>query len=187
MPTSKANQYPLNWVTCSEAQTLASKASTNGRTGSLMFGIQWDLVQKYIEAKSVAQGVAIEMIQSQLKTNSTSIGNYKSSKYNITNTSAQYLTNNGSTWLQAPYDKNGNNATLLTTGSIMGFAKQNIFDLAGNVWEWTLENSNVSSQPCVIRGGSYESSVSSEISINSRSNNTATQSYWSIGFRVTIF
>ena len=187
MPTSKANQYPLNWVTCSEAQTLASKASTNGRTGSLMFGIQWDLVQKYIEAKSVAQGVAIEMIQSQLKTNSTSIGNYKSSKYNITNTSAQYSTNNGSTWLQAPYDKNGNNATLLTTGSIMGFAKQNIFDLAGNVWEWTLENSNVSSQPCVIRGGSYESSVSSEISINSRSNNTATQSYWSIGFRVTIF
>ena len=62
-----------------------------------------------------------------------------------------------------------------------------IFDLAGNVWEWTLENSNVASQPTVIRGGSYESSASAEISVNSRSNNTSTQSYWSIGFRMTIF
>ena len=67
------------------------------------------------------------------------------------------------------------------------FGKQNILDLAGNVWEWTLENSNISSQPCVIRGGSYESSASSELSVNSRSNNTSTQSYWSIGFRITIF
>ena len=187
VPVSQANQYPLNWVTCSEAQTLANKASVNGHVGSLMFGIQWDLVQKYIEAKAVAQGTAIGTIQYQLKTNSTALGNYKESKYNITNTSAQYSTNNGSTWLPAPYDKSGTNSVLLTTGAIVGFAKQNIFDLAGNVWEWTLENSNVEAQPCVIRGGSYESSDSSEISVNSRSNNTANQSYWSIGFRVTIF
>lgn len=186
-PTSKANQYPLNWVTCSEAQTLASKVSANGHSGSLMFGIQWDLVQKYIESKSVSQGVAIGTIQSQLKTNSTAIGNYKASKYNITNTNAQYSLNNGSRWLQAPYNKNESESTLLTTGTIVGFAKQNIFDLAGNVWEWTLENSNLVSQPCVIRGGSYESNASSDISVNSRSNNISSQSYWSIGFRVTIF
>ena len=187
VPMSKANQYPLNWVTCTEAQTLASKASTNGHSGSLMFGIQWDLVQKYIEVKSVAQGTAIGTIQSQLKTNSTDWGNYKASKYNISNTSAQYSLNNGSTWLQAPYDKSAAGSTLLTTGTIVGFAKQGIFDLGGNVWEWTLENSNVSGQPCVIRGGAYESSNSTDISVNSRSNNTSTQAYWSIGFRVTIF
>ena len=186
-PMSQADKYPINWVTCSDAQTLASKASINGYSGSLPFGIQWDLVQKYIEAKAVAQGTAIGTIQSQLINNSTSWGNYRSSIYNIVSNSAQYSTNNGSEWLQAPYNKTSAGSTLLTTGANTAFGKQNILDLAGNVWEWTLENSNISSQPCVIRGGSYESSASSELSVNSRSNNTTTQTYWSIGFRITIF
>lgn len=187
IPMSQANQYPINWITCSDAQTLASKASINGYSGSLPFGIQWDLVQKYIEAKAVEQGTAIGTIQSQLINNSTSWGNYRSSIYNVVSNSAQYSTNNGSEWLQAPYNKTSAGSVLLSTGANTTFGKQNILDLAGNVWEWTLENSNISSQPCVIRGGSYESSASSELSVNSRSNNTSTQSYWSIGFRMTIF
>ena len=187
IPMSQANQYPLNRVTCSQAQTLANKASTNGYSGSLLFGIQWDLVQKYIESKAVAQGTAIGTIQSQLINNSTSWGNYRSSIYNIVSNSAQYSTNNGSEWLQTPYNKTSASSVLLSTGANTTFGRQNIFDLAGNVWEWTLENSNISSQPCVIRGGSCESSAASEISVNSRSNNTSTQSYWSIGFRITIF
>lgn len=187
VPMSQPNQYPINWVTCSQAQTLASKTSTNGYSGSLLFGIQWDLVEKYIEAKAVAQGTAIGTIQSQLINNSTSWGNYRSSTYNIVNNSAQYSTNNGSQWLQAPYNKTSAGSVLLSTGANTDFGKQNIFDLAGNVWEWTLENSNIGSQPCVIRGGSYESSASSELTVNTRSNNTSTQTYWSIGFRITIF
>ena len=187
VPMSQPNQYPINWVTCSQAQTLASKASTNGYSGSLLFGIQWDLVEKYIEAKAVAQGTAIGTIQSQLINNSTSWGNYRSSTYNIVNNSAQYSTNNGSQWLQAPYNKTSAGSVLLSTGANTAFGKQNILDLAGNVWEWTLENSNIGSQPCVIRGGSYESSASSELTVNTRSNNTSTQTYWSIGFRITIF
>ena len=186
-PMSQADKYPINWVTCSDAQTLASKASINGYSGSLPFGIQWDLVQKYIEAKAVAQGTAIGTIQSQLINNSTSWGNYRSSTYTIVNEGAQYSLNNGSQWSPAPYNKTSAGSTLLTTGANTAFGKQNILDLAGNVWEWTLENSNISSQPCVIRGGSYESSASSELSVNSRSNNTTTQTYWSIGFRITIF
>ena len=187
VPMSQANQYPINWVTCSDAQTLASKASINEYSGSLPFGIQWDLVQKYIEAKAVSQGTEIGTIQSQLINNSTSWGNYRSSTYTIVNEGAQYSLNNGSQWSPAPYNKTSAGSTLLTTGANTAFGKQNILDLAGNVWEWTLENSNISSQPCVIRGGSYESSASSELSVNSRSNNTTTQTYWSIGFRITIF
>lgn len=186
-PMSQADKYPINWVTCSDAQTLASKVSINGYSGSLPFGIQWDLVQKYIEAKAVSQGTEIGTIQSQLINNSTSWGNYRSSTYTIVNEGAQYSLNNGSQWSPAPYNKTSAGSTLLTTGANTAFGKQNILDLAGNVWEWTLENSNISSQPCVIRGGSYESSASSELSVNSRSNNTTTQTYWSIGFRITIF
>lgn len=183
---SQANKYPLNWVTCSEAQTLASQAGTNGHTGSLMFGIQWDLVEKYIESKAVSQGTAIGTIQSQLKTDSTSWGNYSSTLYNITNEGAQYSTNNGSTWIVAPYDKTSEGTTLLTTGSIATFRKQNIFDLAGNVWEWTLEYSANTGTPCTIRGGSYESS-STENNANYRNNGNTAFSYYSIGFRVTIY
>ena len=183
---SQANKYPLNWVTCSEAQTLASQAGTNGHTGSLMFGIQWDLVEKYIESKAISQGTAIGTIQSQLKTDSTSWGNYSSTLYNITNESAQYSTNNGSTWIVAPYDKTSEGTTFLTTGSIATFRKQNIFDLAGNVWEWTLEYSANTGTPCTIRGGSYESS-STENNANYRNNGNTAFSYYSIGFRVTIY
>ena len=186
-PKSQANKYPLNYVTCSEAQTLAAKASSGtGRTSSLMFGIQWDLVQKYIETKAVSQGTAIATIQSQLKTNSTSWGNYNSSLYNITNENAQYSTNNGSTWIAAPYEKTSAGNTFLTTGSSGSFSKQGISDLAGNVWEWTLEYSSNTSNPCTIRGGAYESS-STENNMNCRSNSYGTFSYYSIGFRVTIY
>ena len=185
-PKSQANKYPLNWVTCSEAQILASKAGVNGHSGSLMFGIQWDLVQKYIEAKAVAQGTAIGTIQSQLKTNSASWGNYNSSLYNITNGNAQYSMNNGSTWLPSPLDKTSADKILLTTKASDTFAKQNIFDLAGNVWEWTLEYSSTASTPCTIRGGSYDS-TSAESNSNYRNNGNTVFSYYSIGFRVTIY
>ena len=185
-PKSQANKYPLNWVTCSEAQTLASKASVNGHSGSLMFGIQWDLVQKYIEAKAVTQGTAIGTIQSQLITNSTSWGNYSSSKYNITNENAQYSMNNGTTWLPSPLDKTSTEDILLTTKASNSFAKQNIFDLAGNVWEWTLEYSSKASTPCTIRGGSYDSTLA-ESKANYRNNGNTTFSYYSVGFRVTIY
>ena len=185
-PKSQANKYPLNWVTCSEAQTLASKAGVNGHSGSLMFGIQWDLVQKYIETKAVAQGTAIGTIQSQLITNSTSWGNYNSSLYNITNGNAQYSTNKGLTWLPSPLDKTSTGNILLTTKASNSFAKQNIFDLAGNVWEWTLEYSSKTSTPCTIRGGSYDS-TSTENNANYRNNGNTTFSYYSVGFRVTIY
>ena len=185
-PKSQANKYPLNWVTCSEAQTLASKASVNGHSGSLMFGIQWDLVQVYIQNKAVTQGTAIGTIQSQLKTNSTSWGNYSSSMYNITNANAQYSTNNGSTWLPSPLDKTSTGNILLTTKASDSFAKQNIFDFAGNVWEWTLEYSSKTSTPCTIRGGSYDS-ASAENNANYRNNGNSTFSYYSVGFRVTIY
>lgn len=185
-PKSQANLYTLNWVTCSEAQTLANKVSTNGHTGSLMFGIQWDLVEKYIESKAVSQGTAIGTIQSQLMTNSTSWGNYSSTLYDITNESAKYSINNGSTWLPAPYNKTSSGTTFLTTRATDAFGKQNIFDLAGNVWEWTLEYSANTENPCTIRGGSYDSS-SSENNANYRNNGYGTFSYYSIGFRVTIY
>ena len=40
IPVIKQNAYPYNYVTCSQAQTLASKMESGKYTSSLMFGVQ---------------------------------------------------------------------------------------------------------------------------------------------------
>ncbi len=51
IPYIKQNMIPYNYVTCSQAQTLSKQLETGGKQSSLMFGIQWDLVLKFIEEK----------------------------------------------------------------------------------------------------------------------------------------
>ena len=67
--------YPYNWVTCSQAEDLAEGLATGGKTSTLMFGIQWDLVMKYLETKGVSE--------SELKTNSGSWGNYRDVEFQV--------------------------------------------------------------------------------------------------------
>ena len=45
------------------------------------------------------------------------------------------------------------NGLLLTTGASSKNMKMNIYDLAGNVYEWTLEKSNNVLVPCTSRTG----------------------------------
>ena len=92
-PVIKQNAYPYNYVTCSQAQTLASNMESGNYTSSLMFGVQWDLVLKYLETKGTAQA--------DLKTNSTSWGNYYNNLWNITNANSKYAPN-GSIWRSCP-------------------------------------------------------------------------------------
>lgn len=128
-PVIKSNVYPYNWVTCPQASTIASRLSQTGYTSSLMFGIQWDLVLKYLETKGANS--------ESLKADSTLYGNYKNNTYTLTNESARY--NQSSTgWLTAiPYQKLENTEVLVTSGANSGFCIQNIYDLAGNLSEWT--------------------------------------------------
>ena len=65
----KPNMYPYNYVKRDEAQTLAQKMDYGDCKGSLIFGIQWDLVLKYIETKEPDQ-------KTNLISDSTTIGNY---------------------------------------------------------------------------------------------------------------
>ena len=149
IPVIKPNAYPYNYVTCSQAQTLASGMVKSGDyTSSLMFGVQWDLVLKYLETKGTAQA--------DLKTNSTNWGNYRNNLWNITNTNLKYSDNYGKSWTSGAYGaKSPNSSILLSIGASDTFAKQGIYDLAGNVWEWTLEYASGTGIPCICRGGGY--------------------------------
>ena len=177
-PVIKQNAYPYNYVTCSQAQTLANSMESGSHTSSLMFGVQWDLVLKYLETKGTAQA--------DLKTDSTSIGNYYDNLWEITNENSKYAPN-GSGWTSGAYGKkDSNKSVVLSTGASETFSKQGIYDIAGNVWEWTLEYTARSSNPCAGRGGNcnYDGSI---VPAARRGNNVTTGYYGDIGFRLSLY
>ena len=177
-PVIKQNAYPYNYVTCSQAQTLASNMEHGDRTTSLMFGVQWDLTLKYLETKGTSQA--------DLKTDSTNWGNHSNSVWNITNANLKYAPN-GSGWTNATEkSKTSNERILLSTGASESFSKMGIYDLAGNELEWTLEYTSRTNSPCAGRGGGYYSSGSS-YPASYRYSNYTTILYGNIGFRLALY
>ena len=162
IPVIKQNAYPYNYVTCSQAQTLANNMESGNHTSSLMFGVQWDLVLKYLETKGTSQV--------DLKTDSTSWGNYINNAWNITNSNSKYAIYDDKLenfdWTSGAYGiKDSDTMVLLSTGASDDFSKQGIYDLAGNVFEFTLEHVNLISRAaiessCAIRGGACNSNGS---------------------------
>ena len=149
-PVTKADAYPYTYVTRTQAQNLASNVNSGTKTSSLMFGVQWDLVLAFMHNKG-------NIADSTLTSNSTTIGNYNDNLWTIKNANAQYSTNYGSTFTACPnpFKKETSSSILLTTGADSSFSVQNIYDIAGNVWEWTLEKTSYAYSPCADRGGEF--------------------------------
>lgn len=154
-PLIQRDKYPYNFVTCSQAQTLAKQLSTEGKQASLMFGIQWDLVLKFIEEKGAKT-------QDELKKDSSSWGNYENVSFDVNREQGLYTTSpdtSGSWNTTSNYTK-PTSKVLLTTGATDRNSALGIYDLAGNVCEWTLENSTRTNYPCASRGGYWDRSGS---------------------------
>ena len=190
---SQADRIPYNYVYCSEAQTLASAMSTDSnKTSSLLFGIQWDLTCKFIETKA-------KLPVKDIKTDSTSWGNYRNCP--ITLTRGRYNispADSSSVWKKFSVDTNNyvigsqtsineNYMQLLTTGASNQTNRMNIYDFAGNEWEWTLEKTSDTDNPCAYRGGSFYDWPSSDYPASYRNNNITTLSSYTISFRSTLY
>ena len=184
---SQPDMYPFNYVTCSQAQTLASAMSTDSnKTSSLMFGIQWDLVCKYLEGKD---GLA----KADINSDSYSWGNYANSP--ITNLGGKYAIYSQSSdtlgaWNPIPdgYTKPSSgteNRVLLSTGASEYTKKMNIYDFAGNEWEWTLEKTSYTNGPCAGRGGDYDNGSDGPASY--RVNSTTSDSNNIVSFRPSLY
>ena len=182
-PLSKANAYPYTYVTRTQAQNLASNVNSGTKTSSLMFGVQWDLVLAFM-SKDTSKITSTDV----LTEDSATIGNYEDNLWTIKNAKAQYSRNFESTFTACsnPFKKESYSSILLTTGADSSFSVQNIYDIAGNVWEWTLENTSDTSSPCAKRGGCFSISGSSYPAASHFSHGTTTADSIQ-GFRVTLW
>ena len=195
-PLSKENLYPYTYVTRTQAKVLAEQVESGSYISSLMFGVQWDLVLKYIQTKKEA---TVTDIKTKLNSNSIPIGNYYNSEFTLNRGKfAQYnalskwydfnsedITSlvTGSKKKEQSSDENG---ILLTTGATEATNLQNIYDMAGNVWEWTLEKTYGDDYPCAYRGGSYRYD-GSLIPASHRDGDDASSRGSRIGFRVSLY
>ena len=197
-PVSKADAYPYTYVTRTQAQNLASNVNSGTKTSSLMFGVQWDLVLAFM-SKDTSKITSTD----DLTKNSITIGNYMDSTFQLSQT-GKYATmsnyNLRSTWNPSTtsttnfVDTSRNkiaqssegNGILVTTGTSETNKVMNIYDIAGNVWEWTLEKTSNTSGPCTCRGGSFNGAGSSGPAAV-RGINSPDSSSYGIGFRVSLF
>ena len=176
---SQKDTIPYNWIYCGEAQSLAEEmVPDSDYTSSLMFGIQWDLVCKFLEMKG-------GLTTADVNFNSSSWGIFNSTERLITSKKAK---KSGTPWSVVAEVENIN-GIWLTAGASDDTKKMNIYDFAGNIWEWTLERAiGYDSSPCVCRGGSYYySGYDSPASYRSFNGVTANIYLIRIGFRSTFF
>ena len=178
-PVSKADAYPYTWVTRTQAQNLASNVNSGTKTSSLMFGVQWDLILAFMHTKG-------NVSNNEINENSVNLGNYRDNIWNITNKNAKYSVEDGNNYINCPYEKKQAENILLTTGSSEKFAHMNIYDIAGNVWEYTLENTGEANRPCSLMGSYYK--YNGSVTVSTRQYLVATNyNFYDLGFRIVIY
>ena len=197
-PVTKADAYPYTYVTRTQAQNLASNVNSGTKTSSLMFGVQWDLVLAFMHNKGKIADIT-------LTSNSTTIGNYYNSTFDLNRGKYAQYGQLGNPWknfdsalgsivvsnettgkMKKTEQSSDSNSILITTGGTEQSKVMNIYDIAGNVWEWTLEKTSITINPCAYRGGSY-SYAGSNGPAAYRNYTSTDGSYDSVGFRVSLF
>ena len=181
VPVSKADVYPYTYVTRTQAKVLAEKVNSGSYTSSLMFGVQWDLILAFMHNKG-------NIDDNVLISDSSSIGNYKNNLWNIADTKTKYSADMGKNFFACPYTKTTNSSVLLTTGANINFLVQNIYDISGNVWEWTLEYSADTSYPYTSRGGDFnDDGTLYSTAYRNILHSTNSKYLTAFGFRVSLF
>ena len=162
----KAGQAPYNYIKYTDAKKLAEGFSTKQGYTS----VKSKLVSSY------AWDTAIAFIQ---KTNSD-YGRRSSEEGNYYDSPTFNYTGIADTEKNKQTKANGT-GTLIPTGQTT--AVNNIYDMGGNVYEWTTESCSDTNYPYVFRGGSYRQ-YSNPAGGRVVSNNS---SDGDLGFRLTLF
>ena len=140
-----------------KAKNFATEKGYTSVTSTLIYGVQWDAIMQWIDPGYKNEDGTL----TSFVADSTGKGNYDEDA-------------NTNPW-------KGN---LTTTGASEDYGVKNIYDLAGNVWEWTMEAYNTDNR--VNRGGScyYTGSL---YPASDRFNYDPSSSYGGVGFRLTLY
>ena len=148
-----------------------------GVISTLCYGVQWDATLAFIGDENYYK-------------NSTTKGNYKNNAWTITRETAKYTASpeSDTTWTSISSETNktktktASESILLTTGASEDFKTKNIYDLAGNVYEWTNEARSTTYR--VSRGGHYNGA---NRPASSHGFNYPNNCHCSIGFRPVLY
>ena len=145
------------------AVRFARDYSYSGVNTHLMYGVEWDIILKNI--------VSIDKYQDT--PDSSKWGNYKMSE------NLQYIDNDGETKIKAKDE-----VKLFLTGGCEQTKNFNIYDLAGNLMEWTQESTGGNTR--VVRGGNYVSELGCNVSVRTPlPEDSAPEN--AIGFRIAMY
>ena len=163
---------PWNLISYTNAKKVAESYVNNINVKSgLVTGTQWDSVAKWVENAGY-----------DVSSNSTSWGNY------YTNTSVavtgRYSTSRSNThvWQTGTFSKSGNKALFTGTGIYETAKSNNIYDLAGNMYEWTAEQY---SNNFIVRAGSGDYGSTDPVAF--RDSVGASYTHYVLGFRVVLY
>ena len=160
--TIKANQAPYNYVTRTQAVSLAegfaTKQGYKAKT-KLVSSYAWDTTMAFLQNVNSDYGSSSEE------------GNYSDTKFSYTDITGASKT------------KEKKSSVLVPTGQTTPVC--NIYDMGGNIYEWTTESYSDTSNPYARRGGGY-SNFFADGPTGSRSNRSDI-AYDVSGFRLTLF
>ena len=188
-PLSKAGVVPWNFISWTQAQSnsIRMKANDDYVTSGLITGTQWDVMLNKIYTSDNTKSLI----------SSGTWGNYYDSE-NFTYY-GRYATYNSSTTKLSAFSTsmatgtdNKNTYTLLTTGATDRNKGYNIYDVAGNLWEWTEETSFYggranSIQYRELRGGSCGINGSLGPACYRAGNYAEGNIFNNVGFRVVLY
>ena len=159
--TIKANQAPYNYVTRTQAVSLAEGFSTKqgykAKT-KLVSSYAWDTTIAFLQKVNSDYGERSE-------------GNYREIAFSYTDITG------------ASQTKSSSSSVLIPTGQTTPVC--NIYDMGGNVLEWTTESCSYKFSPYAMRGGDGSGKFAHDAA-GYRINNPG-DAYGNVGFRLTLF
>ena len=178
--TLKAGEIPYYHVDYETALKLSnSMYNTDYVQSGLVTGTMWDAMMKFIADND------------DTVVTSSDWGNYTNGNVTYTEGKGRYATvNSGNGAMTSAFTKSNGayNYGIKTTAISEDVKKKNLYDVAGNLWEWTQEAAypNNTVESYMLRGGSFYNSYS-DYPACYRAFNTATVTYTTYGFRPALY
>ena len=133
-----------NWYTMYK-KCLTLKGNNNNITTMMITGSLWDETLDWIVSSGATNSEGTTLTYQLVGSNSTTFGNYYNATFNYIAKDAEMPT--------ATETKAISTSTRIPAGSAEYTKTNNIYDMAGNVWEWTTEAYSTGYR--VFRGGGY--------------------------------